>query len=470
LWRPSAPAEYIRAVPTPHHDSAALDRIRERLRSEGVEYCMATYADGHAIAKCKTVPLDHFNEMMHGSELFTGAALDMLGQSPADDELAVWPDPDAIVQLPWRPSVAFAPGNLYLHGEPYPMCPRTVLTRQAERARERGYVFNLGMETEFFFVRSDELGRPEPWNPRDTLDKPCYDAVGMLESLHFLEEMVGYMNALGWDVHSFDHEDGNGQYEFDFSYTDAVSMADRFMLFRMMAKEVARSHGYEATFMAKPWSDRTGGGAHFNMSLAAVDGGENLFAPGSDDDPYGCGISRLGYRFLAGLLAHAPAIVAVTCPTVNSYKRLIRRGAMSGSTWAPVFISYGRNNRTHMLRVPTKSPRVESRAVDASVNAYLGAALVLAAGLDGIERELDPGPPIDRDMYVQTDEQIAELGVGLLPRTLAEAIDAFEADPLTLDVFGPDLHQAYMDFKRAEWEDFHNTVTHWEWERYLTFY
>jgi glutamine synthetase len=245
---------------------------------------MATYADGHGIAKCKTVPLDHFHEMMHGSELFTGAALDMLGQSPADDELAVWPDPDAIVQLPWQPKVAFAPGNLYLHGEPYPMCPRTVLTRQAERARERGFIFNLGMETEFFFVRTDELGRPEPWNPRDTLDKPCYDAVGMLESLHFLDEMIGYMNALVWDVHSFDHEDGNGQYELDFSYMDAVAMADRFMLFRMMAKEVARSHGYEATFMPKPWSDRTGGGAHFNMSLAAVGDGVNLFAPGSGDD------------------------------------------------------------------------------------------------------------------------------------------------------------------------------------------
>jgi glutamine synthetase len=282
--------------------------------------------------------------------------------------------------------------------------------------------------------------------------------------------MVAYMNALGWDVQSFDHEDGNGQYEFDFSYTDALAMADRFMLFRMMAKEVARSHGYEATFMPKPWSDRTGGGAHFNMSLGAVDSGENLFGPGADGDPYACGISPLGYRFLAGVLAHAPAIVAVTCPTVNSYKRLIRRGAMSGSTWAPVFISYGRNNRTHMLRVPTKSPRVESRAVDASVNAYLGAALVLAAGLEGIERELDPGAPIDLDMYVQSDEQVSELGVELLPRTLSEAIDAFEADPLTRDVFGADLHRAYIEFKRSEWEDFHNTVTQWEWERYLTFY
>ena len=292
------------------------------------------------------------------------------------------------------------------------MCPRTVLTRQTERASERGFVCNLGMETEFFFVLMDQLGRPEPWNPRDTLDKPCYDAIGMLQSIHFLDEMVGYMNALGWDVDSFDHEDGNGQYEFDFS----------------------------------------------------------MFAPGPGDDPYGCGIWGLGYQFLARVLAHAPAIVAVTCPTVNSYKRLIRRGAMSGSTWAPVFISYGRNNRTHLLRVPTKSPRVESRAVDASVNAYLGAALVLAAGLDGIDRDLDPGPPIDRDMYVQSDEQIAELGVGLLPRTLSEATDAFEADPLTQEVFGPDLHAACIEFKRSEWEDFHNTVSQWEWERYLTFY
>jgi glutamine synthetase len=457
-------------MPTPAHDTAMLDGVRDRLRSLGVEYCMATYADGHGIAKCKTVPLDHFHAMMHGSELFTGAALDMLGQTPADDELAVFPDPDAIVQLPWRPQVAFAPGNLYLRGEPYPMCSRTVLARQTERARELGYVFSLGIETEYFFVRVDERGRPEPWNPRDTLEKPCYDAVGMLESLDFLQEMVEYMNTMGWDVHSFDHEDGNGQYEFDFAYADACTMADRFMLFRMMAKEVARSRGFEATFMAKPWSDRTGGGAHFNMSLSDLDGGRNLFAVDDDQDRYACGISELGYRFLAGILAHAPAIVAVTSPTVNSYKRLIPRGAMSGSTWAPVFISYGRNNRTHMLRVPTKSPRVESRAVDASVNPYLGAALMLAAGLDGIERELDPGPPIARDMYAQSDEEIAELGVKLLPRTLREAIDAFEADPLTLEVFGDDLHRAYIDFKRAEWEDYHNTVSQWEWDRYLTLY
>jgi glutamine synthetase len=453
----------------PSYSEYELRELQTALRKVGVKYVMATYADGHGIAKCKAVPIEHFQQMMTGSELFTGAALDLLGQSPADDELAVFPDPAAIEPLPWRPTVAFAPGNLYLRGEPYPMCSRTVLSNQVARARERGFVFNLGIETEFYFVRLDDQGRPSPWNPRDVLDKPCYDAIGMLESLDFLDEMVGYMNAMDWDVHSFDHEDGNGQYEFDFSYTNAIGMADRFMLFRMMAKEVARSHGYEATFMPKPWSDKTGGGAHFNMSLASSDTDANLFAV-DGEDRYGCGMSELGYQFLAGILRHAPAIVAVTCPTVNSYKRLVKQGSMSGSTWAPVHISYGRNNRTHMLRVPTKSPRVESRAVDASVNAYLGAAMVLAAGLEAIDAGADPGPPIDLDMYTQSDAQIDELGVKILPRTLQEAVDAFEASPLAREVFGPDLHSAYVDFKRAEWNEYHNAVSEWEWQRYLTLY
>ncbi len=452
---------------TPSYSDYELGELKKALMQVGVEYVMATYADGHGIAKCKTVPIAHFADMMRGSELFTGAALDLLGQSPADDELAVFPDPQAIEPLPWRPAVAYAPGNLYLRGQPYSMCPRTVLCRQIARARERGFAFDLGMETEFYFVRLDEQGRPSPWNPRDTLAKPAYDAIGVLESLDFLDEMVRYMNTLGWDVHSFDHEDGNGQYELDFAYTDALGMADRFMLFRMMAKEVARNHGHEATFMPKPWSDKTGSGAHFNMSLASVTDGTNLFAP-AGEDRYGCGLSELGYQFLAGILRHAPAIVAVTCPTVNSYKRLVKQGSTSGSTWAPVFISYGRNNRTHMLRVPTKSPRVECRAVDASVNAYLGAALMLAAGLEAIDETADPGPPIDLDMYTQSDEQLAELGVGQLPRSLHQATDAFEADPLTREVFGADLQAAYVEYKRAEWEDFHNTVSEWEWQPYLT--
>jgi glutamine synthetase len=457
------------AAGTPSYSADELAAVYEPLRESGVRYVMAAYADGHGVAKCKSVPIGHFTAMMHGSELFTGAALDMLGQGPADDELAVFPDPSKIVRLPWREEVAYAPGNLYLRGEPYPMCSRTVLTQQIARAHECGYVFNLGIEAEFYIVRVGDRGRPEPWNARDTLEKPAYDAVGLLESIHLLSELIEHMNALGWDVHSFDHEDGNGQYELDFSYTDGMGMADRFTLFRMMAKEAARAHGYEVTFMPKPWSEQTGGGAHFNMSLASIETGENLFTA-DGEDPHGCGLSSLGYRFLAGILRHAAAIVAVTCPTVNSYKRLIRQGSMSHTSWAPVYRSYGRNNRTHMLRIPTKSPRVELRAVDATVNSYLGASLALAAGLEGIERELDPGAPIELDMYEQSDQRLAELGVATLPCTLMEAIDGFEADPLPREVFGRGLHRAYADFKRAEWEDFHNTVSEWEWRRYLTFF
>jgi glutamine synthetase len=217
------------------------------LQATGVKYVMATCADGHGIAKCKMAPIAHLADMMEVSELFTGAALDLLGQSPADDELAVFPDPEAIVQLPWRRDVAFAPGNVYLRGEPYSMCPRTVLSKQVERAKRLGFTFNLGIETEFYFVTVDETTRTETASTSSTSPTPMRSG-----------------------------------------------MADRFMLFRMMAKEVARSRGLEATFMPKPFSNKTGGGAHFNMSLASVQSGAKLFAPQEGEDPYGCGLSAPG--------------------------------------------------------------------------------------------------------------------------------------------------------------------------------
>jgi len=204
------------------------------------------------------------------------------------------------------------------------------------------------------------------------------------------------------------------------------------------------------------------------MSLAALESGDNAFA--DPDDPRGCGVSELAYRFIAGVLRHAGAVTAVACPTVNSYKRLIATGSMTGFTWAPVFISYGRNNRTHMVRIPMTSPRVESRAVDATANPYLAAAMYLHAGLDGIEEGWDPGEPIDSNMYLLGSDELARLGVGTLPRTLLEAIEALDADPLSERVLGPDLKRAYVELKTAEWWEYHNTVSDWELERYLTFF
>jgi glutamine synthetase len=233
-------------------------------------------------------------------------------------------------------------------------------------------------------------------------------------------------------------------------------------------KMVARKHGFDVTFMPKPYADRTGTGGHFNMSFADVESGENLFA--DPEDPRGCGLSRLGYQFIAGLLAHAPAITAVACPTVNSYKRLVKTGSMTGFTWAPIFRSYGGNNRTHMLRIPLTSPRVESRAVDTTSNTYLAAAAYLAAGLEGIEQELDPGEPLKLNMYVLGDSELEELGVETLPRTLLEAVEAFDADPLMERVFGPELKKAFVELKSAEWWEYHNDISPWEINRYLTFF
>ena len=445
----------------------AWDRRREQLHAEGVRYCLSAYTDVHGVPKAKAVPLEHFTRMMRGSELFTGAAIDGLGQGPADDELSVWPDVDAVTVLPWEPTVAWAPGYLHFHDEPYPMDSRGVLRRQTARLAEHGLQFNLGIETEFFLVHREATGI-RPNHPKDVLARAAYDVAGLLDNLPFLDELISYMNQLGWDVHSFDHEDANGQFELDFSYTDVISMADRFVLWRMMTKLLARRHGCEATFMPKPYSDRTGNGGHFNMSMSDLETGENVFA--DPDDPRGAGVSRLAYQFIAGVLRHAPAISAVTAPTVNSYKRLIKTGSMTGFTWAPVYISFGRNNRTHMLRIPMGGGRVESRAVDTSVNPYLAAAMMLGAGLEGIENELDPGDPIALNMYEQSDAQLAEMGVEVLPRTLLEAVEAFDRDPLSEQVLGPELKQSYVELKTEEWWDYHNTVSEWEYDRYLEFF
>ncbi len=459
-------------------------QTRESLEKMGVRYCFASYVDANGVMKGKAVPIDHFDRMLRGSEMYTGAALDGLGQSPDDDELAAHPDPAAITQLPWRPDVAWAPSFLKYHDEPWPMCSRTVLQKQIDRAAALGLKLNLGIECEAFVVRRDG-NRIEPNSPFDHISKAAYDIQLTLENYDFLDECVSTMNKLGWKVYSFDHEDANGQFEFDFAYADVMTMADRFVLWRLMMKEIARKYGWETTFMPKPYADRTGSGAHFNMSLADVKTGENI--SGDRNDPRGCGLSRVAYQFFGGVMKHAEAIVAVTCPTVNSYKRLIKTGSMTGYTWAPVFVSYGGNNRTHMMRVPALRPQIEGdksqqhgqnlsaarwecRAVDTTVNPYLGAAMMLGAGLDGIENDIDPGDPIDLNMYDLSQAQLDEMGVRTLPPTLLHAIEAFAANPIGRKIMGDSLFESYIKLKTEEWWDYHNAVSEWEIERYLTKY
>ena len=442
-------------------------QIKSDLEQKGVRYALASFVDLHGMSKAKAVPLAHLGQMARGSELFTGAALDGVPQEVSDDEVAAIPDPASLTVLPWQQEVAWFAGDLHLRGEPFEACSRNVLHRVRAEAAAMGYRFNLGIETEFFVLKRNGAGELVPFSERDTLDKPAYDVRGLLDNLPWLDELVQAMNDLGWGVYSFDHEDGPGQFETDFDYAEVLTMADRLTFFKLMAKEIAHRHGLIATFMPKPFGDRTGSGAHYNMSLADLASGENLFV-----DPEGkpAAVSRLAEHFIAGILRHAAAICAVIAPTVNSYKRLVAQGSMSGFTWAPVFVCYGNNNRTNMLRIPSPGGRVECRAADISCNPYLGGAMILAAGLEGIREQLDPGDPNLVNAYTLTPEQLAERGITMLPRTLGEAIEAFAADPLSRRVFGDALFDSFVAYKRDEWQSYHCTVSDWELKRYLEFF
>ena len=445
--------------------SPELTALHTSLQEQGVKYAMASFVDIHGMCKGKVVPMSHFDRMMQGSELFTGAALDGVPQEINDDEVGTMPDPDSATVLPWNSEIVWFASDLHLLGNPFEACCRNILKNTLKQAADMGYGFNLGIETEFFIFKETESGFA-PVSDRDTLSKAAYALPTVLDNYKILDTIVSAMNGLGWDVYSFDHEDAQGQFETDFTYCDALKMADRLTFFRFMVKELAREQGYFASFMPKPYANQTGSGAHYNMSLADKETGQNLFADASD----ACGLSKLGYQFIAGVLKHAKAIVAVTCPTVNSYKRLVRKGSMSGFTWAPVYVCYGNNNRTNMLRIPMGGGRVECRAADISTNLYLGAAMILAAGLEGIREGLDPGKPHTENMYTYSLDELQVMGIDTLPKTLGDAIAAFAADPLSKTVMGPLMYKAYVDYKTQEWEAYHCHVSDWEIQRYLKFF
>ncbi|MEJ2601024.1 MAG: type III glutamate--ammonia ligase [Anaerolineales bacterium] len=443
-----------------------IHAIQQELRAKGVKYCLGAYVDIHGIPKGKFVPIDHLPHMLEGSELYTGYALDGLGQAPNDDEITSVPDLNGLIQLPWQPEVAWMPADNTFQGQPYALNTRVALKQVLAEAEELGFGFNLGIECEVFVLRQNADGSLEIPNPDDKLNKPCYDVRGFLDQFAWLDRVATCINGLGWDLYSFDHEDANGQYEFDFKYADALTMCDRYIFFRYMTKHYAREEGLLATFMPKPFADKTGNGAHFNMSLYNKRSGANLFACDPHDDPRGLGLTKLGYHFIGGLLKHGPALCAAYSPTVNSYKRLVRQGDMTYFSWAPVFNSFGSNNRTNSIRVPMNGGRCESRNADGSLNPYLAATLALAAGLEGIREELDPGEPQNDNLYELSEEQRLDRGIQFLPQNLSEAVKAFAADPFVERVLGKELRDEFIRYKSQEWEAYHLSITPWEIERY----
>ena len=277
-----------------------------------------------------------------------------------------------------------------------------------------------------------------------------------------LDEITSSLRKVGIDVYQIDHEDGNGQFEVNFTYADVLKTADNLVFFKMAASEIARKHGVIATFMPKPFSNRTGTGTHFHISMGNRKTA-NLFY--DKNDKRGLSLSKMGYQFLAGILKHARALTAICAPTINSYKRLVVGRSLSGATWAPAYITYGDNNRTACVRIP--GGRIEMRLPDGSTNPYLAGAAILAAGLDGIERGLDPGEPINENLYAFTPEQLKRRKIGLLPQNLAEAIDALEADDVVKAGIGTDLAREFIDIKRMEWTEYCRHVSTWETTRYL---
>jgi glutamine synthetase len=430
-----------------------------------IKYVLAQFVDIHGAAKAKAVPVEHLKMVLTDGAGFAGFALWGFGMGPDGPDYMAVGDLSTLTPIPWMPGYARLICNGTVKGKPYPYCSRVALQTQLARLAERGITMFIGIEPEFMLLSRDASGKLGPSDPTDDLDKPCYDYKGLSRASAVLDEMVEALRATGIDVYQIDHEDGNGQFEVNFTYTDALKSADNFTFVKMAASEIARKHGMIATFMAKPFSNRTGSGAHFHVSLGN-DKQKNLFEDKSDKR--GLSLSSMAYHFLGGVLTHARALAAVCAPTVNSYKRLVVGRALSGATWAPAYIAYGDNNRTACVRIP--GGRLEFRLPDSGCNPYLAMAALVAAGLDGIDNKLDPGEPTNLNMYELTEAQLAEKKIGLLPQNLLEAVHALEADEVIKAGLGPDLAKEFLKLKRMEWTEYARHVSDWETKRYLEFF
>ncbi len=445
--------------------------VRRAIDEDGIEFLFAQFVDMHAKPSAKLVPAQQLENLLTDGAGFAGFAAGDIGQTPANPDLIAMPDVASFTQLPWKPEIGWFACDATVEGEAWPYCPRTILRRQLERASDAGFELKIGCELEYFLIRRTEDGGIEVADPLDTLEQPCYDIRALTRSFDFVAEITRHVNSLGWEMYATDHEDANGQFEQNFAYANALTTCDRAVFYRYMVEALAQERGLIATFMPKPFAHLTGSGAHFHMSL--WDGETNLFMRDPGDDPRGLGLSDLAYQFIAGLKAHAKAYIALTAPTVSSYKRLVIGAPTSGATWAPAYITYGYNNRTMMLRIP-EAGRIEDRTVDGSCNPYLAATAILAAGLDGIERELDPGDPTAANMYETDEAEREKMGIETLPANLLDATRELEGCEVLRKALGSVGDEDYVDYfircKRREWQSAHEQITQWELDRYLQLY
>ncbi len=442
-----------------------LQAARKLLKDNDVKYILAQFVDIHGVAKTKSVPVSHFETILKEGAGFAGFAAWGLGMEPHDPDFMAVGDLDSLSLVPWQKGYARIVCDGHVNGKPYPYDTRLVLKKQIERAQEMGLTFNVGIEPEFMLLKYSEGSEVEVADSSDKLEKPCYDYKGLSRSRVFLEQLITSLQEVDFDVYQIDHEDANGQFEINYTYSDALSAADKYVFFRMAAGEIAREFDLIATFMPKPFRNRTGNGMHMHVS-AKKGSKKNAFEDKSDKQ--GLGLSKLGYYFLGGILKHAQALTALSAPSVNSYKRLVVGESLSGATWAPAYVTYGDNNRSAMVRVPFG--RLEYRLADASCNPYLAMAAMLAAGLDGIKNKVAVGPAMNVNLYNMTETQLKEHKISVLPQNLGLALQELSDDQFFKRELGDSIVEEFLKVKRMEWVEYCRHVSDWEKDRYVEFY
>ena len=430
----------------------ALTELAKELQ---LNFFLVSYTDLLGGTRAKLVPAAKIASVEADGACFAPFASN-LGLGPDAHDIAAIPDPDSLIVLPWQPNVGWVASDVYLDGEPFAAAPRVIFKQVLKQCEELGYSYKTGVEAEFSLLKQSDQGY-QVADSLDTAARPCYDQMNLMRQFDFISTVVGYMEQLGWEPYQCDHEDANGQFEINWTYNDALVTSDRHVFFKYMVKTLAEQRGLTATFMPKPFSQLTGNGAHVHMSMWK--NGGNAFADSSDE----MGLSNSAYEFLGGVLAHGRGLTALCNPTINSYRRLGAATTTSGSTWSPRYVSYGGNNRTHMIRIP-EGGRFECRLLDGSTNLYLASAGILAAGLEGMEKHLPAGKRLDENMFMRGSE-FPDLQT--LPTSLLEALQCLEQDPLLMDTLGEQGVRTFLDFKYQEWNTYSAEVTDWERSQYI---
>ena len=421
-------------------------------KKHNIKYFMISFTDLFGAQRAKLVPAEAISEMQKDGAGFAGFAT-WLDMSPAHPDMLAVPDVRSVIQLPWKREVAWVAANCVMEGQPVAQAPRNVLLKQINAASEQGLFIKTGIEAEFFLLNADGSGISDNL---DTSIKPCYDQQAIMRRYDVIAEICDSMLEMGWQPYQNDHEDANGQFEMNWEFDDALNTADKHSFFKFMTKSIAEKHGFKATFMPKPIEALTGNGCHAHISAWDKDAKNNKFADKTDE----VGLSELGLNFLGGLMEHATSLVAITNPTVNSFKRINAPRTQSGATWAPNTATWSGNNRTHMVRVPAPG-RFELRLPDGAANPYLLQAVIIAAGIDGINNRTNPGKRLDIDMYADSQKMRS---VKKLPLNLLDALRVFERNKVLKQSLGEEFSKAYISLKEDEWNSYASHFSTWEKE------